>query len=207
MGESPCTGQLINQFAVVSYIPETLGSFITELRRELVRDCQARSHISVLAPRPLQEVSKAREDFRVITQQFSPFRIELRDLQIFRETSVIFADIGMGRERFFEMHDALNAGALAFNEPFCYHPHITLAQNIDQGEVSRVYELAQRRWEDAPRSHVVIDKVTFVQNTNSNRWIDLIDKDLVELRPEPRVAATAEEIEDALTRIAESANL
>ena len=39
-----------------------------------------------------------------------------------------------------------NHGALAFKEPFPYHPHITLAQGLAPGAAKPLYEIARTRW-------------------------------------------------------------
>lgn len=180
-------GDPINQYAVVCYIPEKLGDFITSLRRELVSGCTAQSHVTILPPRPLTaDAGEAERDLRIRSVDFCAFRMDIPRIRIFRETSVIFADIGAGREQFFEMHDALNSGVFAFDEPFSYHPHITLAQGIDPADLEEMYDLAVRRWQEAPHYTVHIENLTFVQNTSNNRWIDLAE---CELRNELAVPA------------------
>jgi hypothetical protein len=73
----------------------------------------------------------------------------------------------------------MNSGALSFDEPFDYHPHVTLAQGVSREDLPAIYETAVRRWaEAAPDSRVTIDTVTFVQNTADNIWIDIEDCEL-----------------------------
>ena len=69
-----------------------------------------------------------------------------------------------------------NTDALRFDEPFEYHPHITLAQEIPPGQVEAVNLMAQRRWEEftGPRTFRA-ERATFVRNTVGNRWIDLAE--------------------------------
>jgi hypothetical protein len=74
----------------------------------------------------------------------------------------------------YAMHDALNGNALMFEEPFAYHPHVTLAQGIPPGDVAAVHELAERRWKEFAGERVFrADRAAFVQNTMGNCWIDL----------------------------------
>lgn len=169
----------INEFAVVSYIPERLGDFITRLREELVDGCVARSHVSILPPRPLNvSPDQAQMELRNRSSVFEAFEIDIPRLRIFEATSVIFADVGRGSDCFFEMHDALNTGPFAWREPYAYHPHITLAQGFDPCTVAERYELAVRRWKEAPQSDVPIENLTFVRNTSVNRWVDLAEFEL-----------------------------
>ncbi|MBC8164257.1 MAG: 2'-5' RNA ligase family protein [Bryobacteraceae bacterium] len=173
-------GDPINQFAVVCYIPDYLGDFITRLRCELVSGCTARSHVTVLPPRPLTaSPDLAASELIERSVQYFAFPLEVSRLRIFVESSVIFADVSRGRDELFEMHDTLNSGTFFFDEPHDYHPHITLAQGIDPVTVKEVYEMAVRRWNElAPRPPIMIENMTFVRNTTNNRWIDLAQCEL-----------------------------
>src|ERR671913_747115 len=170
----------INSYALVSYIPGRLGDFITELRQDLVKSCVARSHVSILPPRPLSLPPEiVAEQIRVSLVPFAPFELDMPRIGVFDQTSVIFCEIGRGREELIELHDAMNTNGLAYDEPFEYHPHVTLAQGIPPDTLSEVYEMAVRSWkESAPPSHVLIENVTFVQNTVNNVWIDLEECEL-----------------------------
>jgi 2'-5' RNA ligase len=167
----------INSFSLVSYIPGHLGDFITDLRRELVADCVAQSHVTVLPPRPLFiEPGAAEEEIRERVAAFSPVRIEIPRLKVFEQTAVVFADVGEGRDELLEMHKALNVAGFHFEEPFPYHPHITLVQGIDPDRLYEFYNRAVSRWMAARvERSFLIDTLTFVQNTVGNRWIDLAE--------------------------------
>jgi hypothetical protein len=170
----------INSYALVSYIPGRLGDFITELRQDLVASCVARSHVSILPPRPLSvDPDVVSDQIRASLVPFSPFELDMPRIRVFEQTSVIFCEVGAGREELIELHDAMNTGGLSYDEPFEYHPHVTLAQGIDPKALPDVYEMALRRWkESAPSPHVLIETVTFVQNTVNNVWIDLDECEL-----------------------------
>jgi 2'-5' RNA ligase len=168
-------GSCINSFALVSYIPDPLGSFLDRLRQELAPQCHAKAHVTVLPPRP---ISGPPEDaWRELTRSlrdFPPFLLELADIQIFPVTDVVYLSVGLGHRELESMHSALNKGRFALAEPFQYHPHVTLFQELERGDVAAVVELAERRWREFahPRSFTV-DQLTFVRNTLENRWTDL----------------------------------
>jgi 2'-5' RNA ligase len=170
----------INSFALVSYIPGRLGEFLDRLRQELVPGCIAHAHVTVLPPRPLAvDPQLAEEEIRVKVTASAPFYVEIPRIRIFEATNVVFADIGSGRSELFELHDALNRGSLAFDEPYSYHPHITLAQNIPADAVPETFEHACRRWyESAPARGFAVEALTFVQNTIGNLWLDLSECEL-----------------------------
>jgi len=49
------------------------------------------------------------------------------------------------------------------DEPYKYHPHVTLAQGLDP-HYAGVFELASRRWKEGARPVVRGGTLTFVQN-------------------------------------------
>ena len=167
----------LNVFALVIYIPNPLGLFLDDLRRELAPHYNPHAHVSVLPPRALSvDWRKATDQLRAQAETWRPFDVELTTLGIFRVTDVIYLEVGGGAAELRRMHESTNADALAFNEPFEYHPHITLAQDIPHGQVPEVYDLARRRWEEfrGVRSFRA-ERAVFVQNTLGNVWTDLAD--------------------------------
>jgi 2'-5' RNA ligase len=123
-------------YALVIYLPEPLSGFLDDLRLEMVPGCNPHAHVSVLPPRPLPVAPEAAiEEARVIVGGFAPFDIELGPIEKFDATDVIYISVAGGAEQLRQMHHALNRGALAFQEPFAYHPHVTLAQKIEAAQV------------------------------------------------------------------------
>jgi 2'-5' RNA ligase len=170
----------INSYALVSYIPGRLGDFITRLREDLVAGCVAQSHVTILPPRPLHaDTSVAAEQIRAGLAPFNAFELDMPRIRVFEQTAVIFCEIGKGREELFDLHEAMNTGVLYFEEPFEYHPHVTLAQGITRDMLPELYEKALSEWKNsAPSTLVTIETVTFVQNTAANIWIDLEECEL-----------------------------
>jgi 2'-5' RNA ligase len=175
--DPPASSDRINSFSLVSYIPGALGEFITRLRQELVSSCVAQSHVTILPPRPLFIDPQAAElELRERVSSFEPFEIRIPGISVFEQTSVVFADISDGREKLIEMHAALNTGGFFFDEPFPYHPHVTLVQGIPPEHLQEFFDQVRHRWDENVRSNsFLIDTLTFVQNTAGNRWIDLAD--------------------------------
>lgn len=168
-------GSGVNSFALVSYLPEPLAGFLDQLRVDLVRECRAKAHVTVLPPRPL--LCPAEEAWRELHQSLQdcpPFRVELGAIEVFPITDVIYLSVEQGHKELEQLHRRLNTGCVAFHEPFNFHPHVTLAQELDPGSVASAREWAARRWNEFshPRSFRV-DRLMFVQNTLENRWTDL----------------------------------
>lgn len=167
-------------YALVMYLPDPLGAFLDDLRREMVPGCNPHAHISVLPPRPLPVAPEAAiEVARGIVSGFEPFDIELGRIEKFDFTDVVYISVEGGAGQLRQMHQSLNRGALAHEESFAYHPHVTLAQEIEAGEVERLVELAARRWREfqGPRRFHA-EGTVFVRNTTGNRWIDLAHEPL-----------------------------
>lgn len=177
MGFDPNGMDRVNQFALVIYIPDPLGRFLDELRLELAPDCRPHAHVSVLPPRPLSTPWQiVCEEARAVAGEFAPFEIEAGEPAFFPSTEVVYLELRRGGEELRRIHSALCRGRLSYSEPYPYHPHITLSQDLPPGELPRVFEEASRRWKEyrGPRSFRA-DKAVFVQNTGRNCWIDLAE--------------------------------
>ena len=92
--------------------------------------------------------------------------------------TLLYSDFS--REEVVKIHDQLNRDALAFPEPFPYHPHITLAQELPPGRAEEVAAKARAYWRAFPHSRrFPVERLTFVKNIALNKWQDL---DAVELQ-------------------------
>ena len=169
--------QRLNVYALVIYVPDPLGRFLDDLRRALVPNCNPHAHVSVLPPRPIAgDWRTAGEQVRAANAASLPFEITLTGIEVFPLTNVVYLQLGEGAEEMYALHAETNKDALHFKEPFEYHPHITLAQEIRADEVQSIRERARSMWAawDGPRGFLA-DRATFVQNTMGNCWIDLAE--------------------------------
>lgn len=168
-------GTKINSFALVSYLPQPLAGFLDRLRNELVAECSAKAHVTILPPRPLR--SPADEAWRELLQgiqDFESFRVELGHIEIFPVTNVLYLSVNAGHTELKRLHQALNRGRLSFAEPFTFHPHVTLAQELEPAQVPAAAVFAETRWREFSHSRsFLVDRLTFVQNTLDNCWTDL----------------------------------
>lgn len=174
MPSEPPPGSRINLFSLVTYLPEPLAEFIDHLRGELVPGCKLRAHVTHLVPRPLRDPDAANDHIREVFSRTEPFELHMGDIGIFTMSSVVYVTLTAGFERMKEVHGELNQGPAEFNEPYPYHPHITLAQQISPAQVPAVFEHAHYRWaEFRHRRAFLVDRAVFVQATNLQTWIDL----------------------------------
>src|SRR5207244_9909013 len=91
-----------------------------------------------------------------------PFRVELREIQVFPVTQVIHLSIKAGFREAIAIHDLLNQGDLLFAESFQYHPHVTLGQDLTLDQILTGTELAKRRWRECAGRSFVADHLTLV---------------------------------------------
>jgi 2'-5' RNA ligase len=167
----------INQFALVSYIPDPLGHFLDDLRLRLVPDCKPHAHVTILPPRPLcGEAEQAASEIRRLADDFSPFTVKLGNIAKFPISDVIYIEVATGREELQKMYKAMNCGTSSFSEAFKYHPHITLAQKIPPEKVQELFETARNEWANYRHERSFrVETLSFVQNTSICHWIDLAE--------------------------------
>lgn len=171
-----------NCYALVAYLPDPLARFLDDLRRELVPGSDPHAHVTLLPPRPLADDAEALRQVQEYFAHVPPFEVEAGALNVFGCTNVIFLEIGVGREKLVEIHQDLNCGAVNFCAAYPYHPHITLAQELTGDQVPRAAETARKAWAQYPYPRrFLVEKLSFVQNTENNTWLDLATVRLGEL--------------------------
>lgn len=165
----------LSQFALVSYIADPLAHFLDDLRVELTPDCNPHAHVTILPPRPLYDdltdtVQKIAEDIRGV----APFRIELGEIEIFDGSHVVYLGLTRGANELRQLYGALNCGCLKYAEPFPYHPHITIAQNIPPEHVAGKALIAKERWVSYRGSReFTVSVLSLVQHVAPSIWTDV----------------------------------
>lgn len=175
MYKDPPVRDRINSFALVTYIPEPLAGFLDRLRQELVPNCFLRAHVTILPPRTLSSPAEtAWETIRGLAPAFPPVDITLSAVDVFPVSEVIHIDISTGSEQLKQLHEAMNIGGLRSEDAFSYHPHVTLAQDLQLDEVDELVQVARSRWAECIYAkNFRADKIVFVQKTSGNEWVDL----------------------------------
>ncbi len=163
-------------YAAIAYVRSPVGIFVEELRRDLhPAHTHADAHLTILPPRPLQATeAQAIAELRELCQTVAPFDVTMGDVETFVPiTPTVFIRVARGAYRMREMHDLLNRGALDYQEPWTYMPHLTIVKGDTEDEAQKVEVIARERWKaySGPRS-ARIDSLTFVKG-NWERWVDL----------------------------------
>jgi len=168
-------GRTLGQFALVSYLPDPLASFLDRLRLELDPDCKPHAHVTILPPRPFRsEISEAVARLTEEGKTFPPFEITLGDVEIFPVSNVIYLGLATGQRSIRSLHDLMDVGTLYHRCPFDFHPHITIGQDLPPDKVQEAARIARERWAEwtGPRSFTV-DALSFVQNVAPYVWLDV----------------------------------
>ncbi|MGD1072744.1 MAG: 2'-5' RNA ligase family protein [Bryobacteraceae bacterium] len=171
----PGERRTLNQFALVSYLPDPLAGFLDRLRLDLTPDCSPRAHVTILPPRPLHaEIKETIETLAEESRLSPPFEVRLGNIEIFPDSNVIYISLVRGEQELHALHENLNAGQLEYDGPFPYHPHITIAQDITPEQVGPLSQIARDRWAaySGPRAFWV-ERLSFVQNVAPGAWVDL----------------------------------
>ncbi|MGH9585181.1 MAG: 2'-5' RNA ligase family protein, partial [Bryobacteraceae bacterium] len=141
--------------AVVSYLPDPLGSYLRQLRDSLPGEHNnPQAHITILPPRPLPvPVQTAAPEARATLQRFRAFAVELVSVRAFPGTNVLYIEPGEGDAGIRGLHEALNAGSLAAAEQFEFRPHLTISGPMPDGELPKARHVAEKSWlaADFPR--------------------------------------------------------
>ncbi len=183
-------------FALVTYIPDPLGSFLNSLRQILPGEDNPQAHITILPPRPLKlPVETASLQAQKTLAKFQPFSVELAEVNTFPESNIIYLEISEGNAKLHDLHEALNSGDLAHEEDFEFEPHLTLSGPIGSRKAAQFQKEAAAAWRasDTCPSLEVKEVVALWQPSNGspNDWQRLWSHQLGQSRPKKRSAGGA----------------
>ncbi|MEI9814987.1 MAG: 2'-5' RNA ligase family protein [Acidobacteriota bacterium] len=130
----------------MAYLPEPLAGFVDPLRREIQPGSTARGHVTLLPPRPIDDVEQACAEIGSIIEEEFTFDVHLGKVWVFPASRVVHLSIGEGSAKLIQLHRLLNRGKCTHLETFYYHPHVTLAQGLADDAVAAAAEVATERW-------------------------------------------------------------
>ena len=121
---------------VVVAIPEPWVSQLTDLRLRLgdLAGSRIPAHITLMPPTPVGRDARADviDHLRSIASRHSPFRVTLSGTDSFRPLSnVAFMTLAEGAADCADLAEEIRSGPLDHETRFPYHPHVTLAQDVD----------------------------------------------------------------------------
>jgi 2'-5' RNA ligase len=166
----------VQQYALVAYVRSPVGTFVEQLRREVYPEhAHLPAHVTVLPPRGLQgpEDQALAAVARFAASQ-PAFEIGMGDVESFvPSTPTIFIRVARAAYRMRELHDAMNSGALQYDEPWPYMPHLTIAKLNCVPDVEKVINEVRERWQQFRGDRDIrIDNLAFVRGSG-HTWFDI----------------------------------
>lgn len=121
---------------VVVAIPEPWVTQLTEMRLGLgdLQGSLVPAHVTVLPPIPISTDRRTEviRHLRSVAQRHQPFRLTLGGADSFRPaTQVAFLTVTEGADECVMLADDVRTGPLDAPLRYPYHPHVTLAQDVD----------------------------------------------------------------------------
>ncbi len=142
----PERGEHEDWLGIVIAVPEPWDSQITAMRRELGDRLASKvpPHVTIMPPIAVsaQQREEVFEHLRSVASGHRPFRISLSGSGTFEPVSpVAFLNVDQGAGECAQLAEDVRSGPLDYSIRFPYHPHVTLAQNVDRPILTRALEL------------------------------------------------------------------
>ncbi len=133
---------------IVIAIPEPWVTQLTDLRLQLgdLQGALVPAHVTVLPPVSLPKEDRTRviRHLRSVAQRHHPFRITLRGAATFRPLSqVAYIAVEEGAQECRSLAEDVRTGPLDRPLRFQYHPHVTLAQGVDDPAIDLALALGE----------------------------------------------------------------
>ena len=184
-------------FALVSYMPEPLRSWLVRLRELLPVEASSEPHVTILPPRPLTlPLNEAQEKIASVLDNCPRFEIELSGIRAFRETNVLYLEVSDGAHMLRRLHSQLDTGEFRFQECFDFHPHVTIGGPVAPAEMEALSSRAADAWQSSlctPRFAIEEVSLVSIQGNGARRawrrlWTHKLNGDVI--RTESVRAAT-----------------
>lgn len=125
-------------------IPEPWASELQDYRTSVgdLTASQIPTHITLIPPLPVAEdqLSAVEEHLGSVADDVDAFRIHLRGTGTFRPVSpVVFVSLVEGISQCELLAHAVRRGPLSVDLDFPYHPHVTIAHHLSDGQLDRAF--------------------------------------------------------------------
>ncbi len=126
-------------------IPEPWGQQLRDYRTS-IGDAEAEqipTHITLLPPLAVTDeaLPAIERHLAAAAAEVEPFRVRLRGTGTFRPVSpVVFVSLAEGISDCEALQDVVRRGPLELDLVFPYHPHVTVAQHLDEATMDRAFE-------------------------------------------------------------------
>jgi len=126
-------------------VAEPGGSELQQFRED-VGDPMARAvppHITLMPPTeiPPQQLGPFTQHLRTVAANHGPFTVHLRGTGSFRPVSrVVFVQVAQGIPMCERLEQAVRRGPVSRDLEFPYHPHVTVAHDIEKAGLDRAFD-------------------------------------------------------------------
>ncbi|GAA4976913.1 2'-5' RNA ligase family protein [Kineococcus glutinatus] len=147
----PVPAQRTTTIGIAVPVPEPYATELTRWRCEFGDPLADRipPHVTLLPPTELRtgQLGRVRAHLRAVAAGGEPFEMHLRGTATFRPVSpVVFVQLVRGISQCELLEAAVRGGPLARDIAFPYHPHVTVAHDVEEPALDRAEETL-RDWE------------------------------------------------------------
>ncbi len=126
-------------------IPEPWATELQDYRTAVgdVTATMIPTHITLVPPTEIEDTAlpQVEKHLAEVAARSRPFRVRLRGTGTFRPVSpVVFVMLAEGISRCEQLAGALRQGPLDVDLTFPYHPHVTVAHDLENGLLDRAFE-------------------------------------------------------------------
>lgn len=137
----------MSTIGVAIAIPEPWASELQDHRTSFgdTRACTIPTHLTLVPPTQVSvPIPDVEAHLGEVAAAAAPFRLHLRGTASFRPVSpVVFIVVREGISACELLAKAALEGPLAQERAFPYHPHVTVAHDVDEASLDRAYEALQ----------------------------------------------------------------
>jgi 2'-5' RNA ligase len=151
-------------------IPEPYAEHLQRVRAELGDPLALfiPPHVTLVAPTAVlpEQLPSVQEHLADVAAAHEPFVLELQGTASFRPVSpVVFVRVVRGAETCRSLEEAARAGVLAQELRFAYHPHVTIAHDLEE----EVLDQAEAAMADF-RATFVVDRFALFEHGADGVW-------------------------------------